>query len=181
VEGSTRQWQRFPAAMQAAAARHDALTEALVAEHGGVLVRPRGEGDSRFAVFARATRGVSAAAALQRALTAEPWPLPEPLRVRMALHTGEDLVRDGDYYGQPSPLRAPAQRRARRPDLSRRRPSSWCATICRPTPACAIWARTACATSSGPSTSTSWWWPACRPSSRRCRRRAGRAPTCPSR
>jgi NB-ARC domain len=41
----------------------------------------------------------SAACAIQRALQVEAWPTPEPLSVRMALHTGEADVRDGDYYG----------------------------------------------------------------------------------
>jgi hypothetical protein len=37
--------------MGRAMARRDALIEGIVAENSGVLVRPRGEGDSRFAVF----------------------------------------------------------------------------------------------------------------------------------
>jgi class 3 adenylate cyclase len=52
IEGSTALWEREPAAMQQATARHDALIEQAVTEQGGVVVRPRGEGDSRFAVFA---------------------------------------------------------------------------------------------------------------------------------
>jgi len=99
VEGSTRLWERHPIEMRAAGLRHDAIIEAHVAEHGGVLVRPRGEGDSRFAVFAWASGAVAAAVSLQIALTAEPWPTSPPLRVRMALHTGEADLRDGDYYG----------------------------------------------------------------------------------
>src|SRR5437867_7784875 len=64
-----------------------------------MLVRPRGEGDSRFAVFSRATDAVAAAASLQEAFHTEPWPIPAPIRVRAALHTGEADLRDGDYYG----------------------------------------------------------------------------------
>ena len=89
VEGSTRLWERYPAAMGAALARHDAIIEAAVQRHGGAVVRPRGEGDSRFAVFARASDAVAAAADAQRALHQEPWPTPTPLRARIALHTGE--------------------------------------------------------------------------------------------
>ena len=99
VEGSTRLWEQRPAAMRLALQRHDALVEELVAGHGGVLVRPRGEGDSRFAVFARASDAVATAAALQQALYGERWPIEISLRVRMALHTGEADLRDGDYYG----------------------------------------------------------------------------------
>ena len=84
VEGSTALWEQAPEAMRAALARHDALFEAAVAEHGGVHIRPRGEGDSRFAVFASAPDAVAAAVAIQRAFAAEPWPTPRPIRVRMA-------------------------------------------------------------------------------------------------
>src|SRR5919199_3679659 len=99
VEGSTKLWEQHPQQMRATLARHDHLIESLVARHQGVVVRPRGEGDSRFAVFPRASDAVAAAAAIQHALHAEPWPAETPLRVRMALHTGEADVRDGDYYG----------------------------------------------------------------------------------
>ena len=99
VEGSTRLWEQNSEAMHHALIRHDALIEAAIERHDGVLVRPRGEGDSRFAVFPRATDAVAAAAAIQRDFHREPWPLPQPLRVRVALHTGEADVRAGDYYG----------------------------------------------------------------------------------
>ncbi len=99
IEGSTRLWEQNPAAMREAMARHDALVDEHVAQHSGTVVRPRGEGDSRFVVFARATHAVAAACALQRAFLAEPWPPPGPLRVRMALHTGEGELRGSDYYG----------------------------------------------------------------------------------
>ena len=99
VEDSSRLWEQQPAAMRQALARHDALVEAAVEQHGGMVVRPRGEGDSRFAVFTRASDAVAAALAVQQALTVEPWPTPLPLRVRLALSTGEADLRDGDYYG----------------------------------------------------------------------------------
>lgn len=50
IEGSTALGEQHPEAMRQALVRHDALVEQVVAEHGGVVVRPRGEGDSRFAV-----------------------------------------------------------------------------------------------------------------------------------
>ena len=99
VEGSTRLWEQHPDAMRQAMRRHDELIEATVASNGGVVVRPRGEGDSRFAVFARATDAVASARDIQQALAAELWPTPRPLRVRLALHTGEADLRAGDYYG----------------------------------------------------------------------------------
>ncbi len=99
VVGSTALWERAPSTMRSAMRRHDALIEAVVAEHGGTVVRPRGEGDSRFAVFGRATAAAAAAIAVVHALMREPWTTPEPIRVRLAIHTGEAELRDGDYYG----------------------------------------------------------------------------------
>ncbi len=99
IEGSTRLWEQHPETMRQALTRHDAIIEGEVARHAGMVVRPRGEGDSRFAVFARASDAVAAAVAIQQTLQDESWPLPAPLRVRMALHTGESDLRDGDYYG----------------------------------------------------------------------------------
>jgi predicted ATPase/class 3 adenylate cyclase len=99
IEGSTRLWEQHPEAMRATLARHDALGCEIITAHEGVLVKSRGEGDSLFAVFARATDALTAACHLQQALMVEPWPTPTSLRVRMALHTGEADLREGDYYG----------------------------------------------------------------------------------
>ncbi|HUS15138.1 MAG TPA: adenylate/guanylate cyclase domain-containing protein, partial [Chloroflexia bacterium] len=99
IEGSTVLWEQYPEQARTALTRHDAIVEEVIGRHHGMLVRPRGEGDSRFAVFGRATDAVAGAAALQAALHTEPWRTPAPLRVRMALHTGEADLRDGDYYG----------------------------------------------------------------------------------
>ncbi len=101
IEGSTRHWEEQPQAMEAALARHDALAAAIIEQHGGTLVKSRGEGDSLFAVFGRAADALTAACALQRALHTEPWPDATPLRVRIALHTGAAEERDGDYFGPP--------------------------------------------------------------------------------
>src|SRR5260370_33499864 len=98
VVSSTRLWDQFPEQMRQALARHDALVESLVAEHARAVVRPRGEGDSRFGVFPRASDAVAAALAIEPALHAETWPLPAPLSVRLAMHTGEAGLRAGDYY-----------------------------------------------------------------------------------
>src|SRR5436190_13869525 len=86
VEGSTRLWEQYPDQTRRALVRHDRLIEQLVFDYDGVVVRPRGEGDSRFAVFEHSDRAVAAACAIQCALLAESWPTPRPLRVRMALH-----------------------------------------------------------------------------------------------
>ena len=99
VERSARLWERSPEAMRAALTRHDALAASLVDAHDGLLIKSRGEGDSLFAVFASASDAVRAACTFQQALAVEGWPAEAPLRVRMALHTGEADLRERDYYG----------------------------------------------------------------------------------
>ncbi|HEY6042303.1 MAG TPA: adenylate/guanylate cyclase domain-containing protein, partial [Anaerolineae bacterium] len=99
VEGSTRLWEQAPLAMRESLTRHDVLVEGSVTANEGRVVHPRGEGDSRFAVFGRATDAVAAARDLQQALFAEAWTTPRPVRVRIALHTGQAELRDDDYYG----------------------------------------------------------------------------------
>jgi class 3 adenylate cyclase len=99
VEGSTRLWEQHPEAMQTALARHNALITDGIQQHRGIVIKSRGEGDSVFAVFSRATDAIAAASLLQQTLQAEPWPSEALLRVRFALHTGEATVHDGDYFG----------------------------------------------------------------------------------
>jgi predicted ATPase/class 3 adenylate cyclase/DNA-binding CsgD family transcriptional regulator/uncharacterized protein HemY len=99
VEGSTALWETDPAAMRQALAHHDALIETSIVEHGGLVVKSRGEGDSVFAVFGGARDAIGAASALQVAFQTVAWPTPAPLRVRMAVDTGEAQVRDGNYFG----------------------------------------------------------------------------------
>ena len=70
--------------MRTVLARHDEIARACIAQAGGILVKPRGEGDSLFTVFAEAPDAAIAALALQRAFCEENWDFPAPLRVRMA-------------------------------------------------------------------------------------------------
>jgi class 3 adenylate cyclase len=99
VVGSTAAWEREPRAMGHAMRRHDVLINNAVETHGGAMVRPRGEGDSRFAVFLRPDDAAAAAVDIARCLDAEQWDTSSPVRVRTALHTGEAELREGDYYG----------------------------------------------------------------------------------
>jgi predicted ATPase/class 3 adenylate cyclase len=97
LEGSTRLWEEHSDAMRAALARHDEILRDAVEGHAGHVVKTTGDG--LHAVFATAHDAVVAAVVAQRALGGEPWPLPEPFRVRIGVHTGEAEIRDGDYYG----------------------------------------------------------------------------------
>jgi predicted ATPase/class 3 adenylate cyclase len=95
IAGSTALWERNREAMRLAVERHLALLDAAISTHGGV--RFKIVGDSVQAAFPTAPAAVAAAFDAQRALTIEPWPETGPLRVRMAIHTGEAQSRDGDY------------------------------------------------------------------------------------
>jgi predicted ATPase/class 3 adenylate cyclase len=98
IEGSSWLWERHPRAMRGAAARHDQLLQAAVADNGGHVVKMRGDG--LHAVFASVQGAIAAAVAGQRALQAEEWPGDiERMPVRMGLHSGSAQLRDGDYFG----------------------------------------------------------------------------------
>jgi len=99
IEGSTRLWQQHRAAMERAYARHDAVLRGAVADQGGVAYKVIG--DAVQAAFPTAEQAVAAALEIQLALSLQDWAglgLPEPLRVRAALHAGAvDPDPDGDY------------------------------------------------------------------------------------
>jgi predicted ATPase/class 3 adenylate cyclase len=97
IEGSTRLWQEQLHAMPGALARHDALIREAVEGEGGVIFRRMG--DAVCAAFSVPAAALTAASAAQQALAAEPWEEGCALRVRMAVHTGQAEVQEGDYVG----------------------------------------------------------------------------------
>src|SRR5215204_1284150 len=99
IVGSTGIWERSPQAMQAVLARHDELLRRAIEEHGGHVFKT--VGDAFCAAFPTASNALEAALSAQRALFAAEWNESEPLRVRLALHTGAAEERDGDYFGPP--------------------------------------------------------------------------------
>ena len=97
IEGSTRRWESHPDEMRAALARHDALVRAAVARTGGRVFKAIG--DAFCAVFPSPAKALEGAVAIQRALAAEVWAAPGPLRVRAAIHMGAAEERDDDFFG----------------------------------------------------------------------------------
>jgi predicted ATPase/class 3 adenylate cyclase len=97
IEGSTRLLLRLGTEYPAVLEQHRRLLGDAVAEAGGRVVDT--QGDACFAVFVRASEAVTAAAAIQRALAAHPWPAGIRVRVRLGLHTGEPTVAGGSYAG----------------------------------------------------------------------------------
>ncbi len=90
IEGSTNAWDRDEHSMSALMAEHDRILAGAVARHDGIRPVEQGEGDSMVAVFLRAADALAAATDAQRELQAE---LGERCRVRMAVHSGETLMR----------------------------------------------------------------------------------------
>src|SRR5438477_9850614 len=96
MAGSARAWEAHPKAAHVALQCHDEIVTKAIEANRGTIILERGEGDSVFAVFERASDAVAAACELQLALGKEEWPSEVPLRVRVAIHTGEA---GADYRG----------------------------------------------------------------------------------
>src|ERR1700677_3888202 len=102
VERSTLLWEEQGEMMAGVMGRcHDLLAETMQAR-GGELPGEQGEGDSAGGVFVRGWDAGACARGLQRAVGSEPWPEGVDLRVRVALHTGEAVLRDARNYTGPS-------------------------------------------------------------------------------
>ena len=97
IEGSTVLWQEHPEAMQDAVQRHDKILRGVINGRRGYIFSTGGDGVG--AAFASAKAAIAAAVDCQLAFTAERWPDPVTVRVRMGLHTGERSERDGDFFG----------------------------------------------------------------------------------
>ena len=80
--GSTRFWERHPAEMHDALARHDAIMRGAFDRHGGEVFSIAG--DSFGAAFSTVEAAVTAAIEIQRELAAEAWP--EPIEIRPRTH-----------------------------------------------------------------------------------------------
>jgi class 3 adenylate cyclase len=93
VEGSSALWEQQPVEMAGALAAHDAIVRAGVQAGGGRVFSTAG--DAFAAAFATAAAAAATALGIIGALEGAA----SPLRVRIALHTGETDERDGDYFG----------------------------------------------------------------------------------
>ena len=97
IEGSTRRWAERPVAMADALARHDAIVRAVVIRTDGEVVNTAG--DSFVLAFAHVDHAVAFASMCQRELNATDFSEVEGVRVRMGIHVGQVVPRDGDYFG----------------------------------------------------------------------------------
>ncbi len=99
LEGSTRLLHELGDAYGTLLETHRRMIRDAVGRHGGLEFGTGG--DALFVVFESATNAIAAAATAQRVLGAYAWPDDVSLRVRMAIHTGEVQIVDGDYVGMP--------------------------------------------------------------------------------
>lgn len=99
VERSTRLAELHGSAAGAALARYHELAERAAGAHEGHVFERIGDG--AYAVFERARDAVFAAVDLQDAIRAEPWGDVGPIRVRIAIVSGDVELRGERYYGRP--------------------------------------------------------------------------------
>jgi class 3 adenylate cyclase len=92
-------WSRSPGQMGEVIGRLSDFAVTGARDAGGTVLRERGEGDSHFLVFDRASAAVRAACSIQRSIVAESWPADLAPRLRIGIHCGECEVHDDDYLG----------------------------------------------------------------------------------
>ncbi len=98
IEGSTKLWERSPAAMREELATHDRLLREIIERNHGVVFKT--VGDECCSAFQHPREALRAAVDVQRALHLYAWPAAiGEIRVRIGIHTGECTERDGDYFG----------------------------------------------------------------------------------
>ncbi|HTQ08649.1 MAG TPA: adenylate/guanylate cyclase domain-containing protein, partial [Fimbriimonadaceae bacterium] len=100
IEGSTRLWEEYPAAMTRAIVRSEEIIHDVVTRHDGYHVVEQGEGDSTLSVFNDATAALLAAKDVRDELAIEKWPDGLVIRVRIGLHSGVADMRQQTYYGR---------------------------------------------------------------------------------
>lgn len=97
IAGSTRLWQEYPAAMAEALAIHDDVLTATIGNNRGRVFKHTGDGMA--VVFAMPSDALRAAVQAQRALNDAAWPDTGQFHVRMGIHTGAAIDREGDFFG----------------------------------------------------------------------------------
>src|SRR6185436_8208097 len=94
IEDSTRRWDEDPSDMADALRVHDAIVRGAIERHDGYVFATGGDG---FGVaFSTAADAIAAALESQAELRDDSA---VDFSVRMGLHTGEAVERDGNYFG----------------------------------------------------------------------------------
>jgi len=83
--------------MKKALKRHDEILQNTISDSGGWVFKT--VGDAFCAAFHTAMDCINCVIEIQIAINSEKWDLPEQIKVRMSIHTGEAIERNNDYYG----------------------------------------------------------------------------------
>lgn len=99
IEDSTRLNERLgDAAWVRVLAAHDRVVRAQVRRHHGHVVKSQGDGF--MVVFGSPQAAVQAAVRIQRGVVPGRWLRRTAVRVRIGIHAGTAVARDGDYFGR---------------------------------------------------------------------------------
>ena len=96
IEEASRLWEEHPEEMEKATVRYHQILGDAFERYGGHVFSTTGDGHS--VVFHRLQEALAAAVDAQQSLQSEDQGEP-PIRVRMAIHTGEADEQDGGYQG----------------------------------------------------------------------------------
>jgi predicted ATPase/class 3 adenylate cyclase len=97
IVDSTRLWARYEREMSADLVVHDDAVAKVVDLYGGRVFKHTGDG--AMAVFDDPVSAVTAGSAIQRSLRSTAWRTEGGIRVRVAVHAGTVIERDGDFFG----------------------------------------------------------------------------------
>ena len=101
VVGSTKLWEAHPKAMGDALALHDRVVHGVMTERRGTVFKHTGDG--MIAAFADSDGDAAADAAVAAVdqLGRATWGDTGALSIRVSVHAGTAVERDGDYFGTP--------------------------------------------------------------------------------
>jgi predicted ATPase/class 3 adenylate cyclase len=97
IVDSTHLWARFEREMSADLVVHDDLVAKIVDLYGGRIFKRTGDG--AMAVFDDPVAAVTAGSEIQRALRSMAWRTVGGIQVRVGVHAGTVIERDGDFFG----------------------------------------------------------------------------------
>ena len=104
IVDSTQLWDRDPVSMSQALDCHDSILCMTVDRHFGFILTAVGDGFCM--AFSDPSQAVRAGVEASEGLRRQDWNTPEPLLVRMAIHTGEAERKNETYVGPPLNLAA---------------------------------------------------------------------------
>ncbi len=97
IEASTRRWEEFPDEMVVVLERHDDMLNRAVTAHSGTAFHFSGDGI--IASFENPSDALAAAVAAQREMGDSDWSAVGGLGVRMCVHVGDVVMRNGEPFG----------------------------------------------------------------------------------